>query len=96
MTLRPKNIFYDKDGRTTYVDYYAEGEYEAIQLKEQELIDYNTALSTCFNNRQNAYRQKGWYSEFDVFDDMMKRGIEVVLEERRLIKESFPKPTTPW
>ena len=41
--------------------------------------------------RLEAYKEKGWKDPFDVLDDMSKRGVDVVLAERKAIKDANPK-----
>lgn len=43
-------------------------------------------------NRQEAYENKGWFTQFDIVDDAMKRGWEAVFADRDAIKSEFPKP----
>jgi hypothetical protein len=84
---RVKNRFYDKTGDLLRTEYYADGEFEALEAERA----HADAVAECLENRRKAYTEK-WPDPFDVFDDMTKRGVDTVLAERQAIKELYPKP----
>jgi hypothetical protein len=90
--MRIKSERRDPDGNVISTEYYADGEYEAILAAEQAENDYQIALAQCLENRHIAYQTKGWHSEFDIIDDMARRGVDAVIADRVAIKEQFPKP----
>jgi hypothetical protein len=93
--MRVKSEWRDADGNVIRTEYYAAGEYEALLASEQAENEYQIALAECLENRRIAYLQKGWHSEFDIIDDMARRGVDVVIADRMAIKDQFPKPEQP-
>lgn len=64
----------------------------AAQAAQEE---YDTAMAACLENRRLAYEALGWISEFDVIDDIMRRGIDPVMADRAAVKQAWPKPDNP-
>lgn len=71
-----------------------------VDLTEQEISDlqaYQTTVDAEIAaeqwkiNRMNAYKALGWNDEFDLMDDILKRGIDAVKADRDAIKTQYPK-----
>jgi len=63
----------------------------AQRVKDQKEHEARALANQWLVKRLEAYKEKGWKDPFDVIDDMAARGVDVVLKERKKIKEDNPK-----
>jgi hypothetical protein len=59
---------------------------QAAQQAEQEATQY-------MRDREAAYIALGWTCPYEIFDDILERGLEDVMSDRAAVKAQYPKPT---
>lgn len=71
---------------------YDDSEVRRVTLNDILAVDQAAiAASNWKDSRIAAYLAKGWNDEWGFSDDLMNRGFDAVMQDRKAIKEKFPK-----
>lgn len=84
---------YDINGNidTIYIKY---DDTETRRITLSAILSADQSLVNTLNWRDSriaAYLAKGWNDEWGFSDDLMNRGFDAVMQDRKAIKEKFPK-----
>ena len=65
---------------------------ESLPDDSAELMLFLNPPKTWQELREEDYKARGWFTPYDLIDDMLERGNEAVKADRDAIKVARPKP----